>query len=240
MNKPTTILLTITIALLILLTVPTLAGADGGAAAQASAQSGTVNVPGSFAWVRSGPGTQYATVGRLGHGASITILEAVPGQAVYRGQPLWYRIGDGRYVYAGLVRTSGSASTPTPTPSPPPQANPGKWIEVILSQHKLIAWEGDHAVLTTIVAIGKPSTPTVRGTFRIYAKYRYKSMSGPGYYQARVPHAMFFYGGYSIHGTYWHKKFGQSVSHGCVNVNLEDAARLYDWAPIGTKVVVHY
>ncbi len=50
---------------------------------------------------------------------------------------------------------------------------------------------------------------------------------------------MFFYAGYAIHGTYWHNNFGQNVSHGCVNVNLTDAAWLYAWTPLGTKVVIH-
>jgi lipoprotein-anchoring transpeptidase ErfK/SrfK len=231
--------LAIAIVLSIVLSLPATASADSGADVRASL-TGTVYVPGSFAWVRSGPGTAYKTVGRLYHGAAVTVMEAVAGPSVYGGKPLWYRVGDGRYVYSSLVKVSVALTpTPTPTPAPAPQANSGKWIEVILSQFKLIAWEGDTAVLTTIVAIGKPSTPTVKGTFRIYSKYRYKDMSGPGYYQPRVPHAMFFYGGYSIHGTYWHQKFGQAVSHGCVNVNLTDAEWLYNWAPIGTKVVVH-
>jgi len=28
-------------------------------------------------------------------------------------------------------------------------------------------------------------------------------------------------------------------SHGCVNLRQEDAKKLYDWAKIGTKVIVH-
>jgi lipoprotein-anchoring transpeptidase ErfK/SrfK len=64
-------------------------------------------------------------------------------------------------------------------------------------------------------------------------------MSGPGYYQPNVPHTMFFYRGYAIHGSYWRKTFGLNVSHGCVNLNLTDAATIYAWTPIGTKVVIH-
>ncbi len=216
--------------------VPGMASADGGPVALSS-QTGTVSAGSSFARVRSGPGTQYGTVGQLRTGEVVTILETVQGQAVYRGQPLWYRIGEGRYIYSALVTVKSGTAAPTPQPQPAPA--PGKWIEVILSEHKLIAWDGNGAALTTIVAIGKPSTPTVKGTFRVYAKYRSINMSGAGYYQPRVPHTMFFYGGYAIHGAYWHKKFGQSVSHGCVNLNLTDAAWLYDWTPVGTTVVVH-
>jgi hypothetical protein len=200
---------------------------------------GTVYTPGSFAWVRSGPGTSYQTVGKLSHGASVTVLESVAGPAVNGGKPIWYKIGDGRYVYSGLVRAASPLTpAPQPSPQPHPQPGPGKWIEIDLSDHTLTAWDGDKVFLTTLVSIGKPSTPTVKGTFRVYAKYRSVNMSGPGYYQPNVPHTMFFYGGYAIHGAYWRKTFGENVSHGCVNVNLTDAARLYEWTPIGTTVVI--
>jgi lipoprotein-anchoring transpeptidase ErfK/SrfK len=51
---------------------------------------------------------------------------------------------------------------------------------------------------------------------------------------------MFFYRGYSLHGTYWHSNFGTPMSHGCVNLSIADAKWLYEWAPMGTKVVSHY
>ena len=115
-----------------------------------------------------------------------------------------------------------------------------RWIEVILSRRLLLAHEGNKVVLRTIVSIGKPSTPTVRGTFRIYAKLRYTRMRGPGYNLPNVPHTMYFYRGYAIHGAYWVKKFGTAISHGCVNVNLKDAAWLFNWASVGTRVYIHY
>ena len=55
-------------------------------------------------------------------------------------------------------------------------------------------------------------------------------MAGPGYYLSGVPHIMYFYGNFALHGAYWHDKWGTPTSHGCVNVNLEDAKWLYEWA----------
>jgi lipoprotein-anchoring transpeptidase ErfK/SrfK len=49
---------------------------------------------------------------------------------------------------------------------------------------------------------------------------------------------MFFYSGYSMHGCYWHNNFGQPMSHGCVNMRMSDAQWLYNWAPVGTLVIV--
>jgi lipoprotein-anchoring transpeptidase ErfK/SrfK len=114
-----------------------------------------------------------------------------------------------------------------------------RWIEVDLAQRRLIAHEGNSIFLTTIVSIGKASTPTVKGTFRIYTKLRATRMSGPGYNLPNVPHTMYFYRGYAIHGAYWVKTFGGRVSHGCVNVNLTDAATLFNWASVGTRVWIH-
>jgi lipoprotein-anchoring transpeptidase ErfK/SrfK len=153
----------------------------------------------------------------------------VNGQAVERSNPTWYQIGAGRYVYSDLVRL-----TQAPSPS-----SGEKWIEIILSQQRLIAHEGNRIIMDTKVSTGKPRTPTVTGTFRIYAKYRYKDMRGPGYYLPRVPATMFFYRGYALHGTYWHNNFGHPMSHGCVNMRTSDAWIIFNWAPIGTKVVVH-
>jgi lipoprotein-anchoring transpeptidase ErfK/SrfK len=44
--------------------------------------------------------------------------------------------------------------------------------------------------------------------------------------------------GHALHGTYWHNNFGMPMSHGCVNLPLDVAAWLYDWAPIGTRVLI--
>jgi lipoprotein-anchoring transpeptidase ErfK/SrfK len=64
-------------------------------------------------------------------------------------------------------------------------------------------------------------------------------MVGDGYYLPDVPYSMFFYKGYSLHGTYWHSNFGTPMSHGCVNMVTSDAAWVYENAPIGTYVYVH-
>ena len=82
--------------------------------------------------------------------------------------------------------------------------------------------------------------PTVVGTFRVYVKYVSTRMRGPGYDLPNVPYTMYFYRGYGIHGTYWHSNFGTPMSHGCVNLSTPNARWLFNWAPVGTKVVTHY
>jgi lipoprotein-anchoring transpeptidase ErfK/SrfK len=91
-----------------------------------------------------------------------------------------------------------------------------------------------------VVSTGISRYPTPPGRYRIYAKYPSVTMSGPGYYLPGVPHTMFFYRGYALHGTYWHNNFGRPMSHGCINLTRSDAAWLYSWAPTGTLVVIHW
>lgn len=135
-------------------------------------------------------------------------------------------------------------------------AYPGeKWIEVNLTSQQVIAWEGETPVFTFSASTGLPNTPTVAGEFNIYWKLEKALMIGPNYNLPDVPYTMYFYGGYGLHGTYWHNNFGQPMSHGCVNLETGNAQKLFEWAgPVvppgqtqvvasadnpGTLVVVH-
>jgi lipoprotein-anchoring transpeptidase ErfK/SrfK len=42
--------------------------------------------------------------------------------------------------------------------------------------------------------------------------------------------------GVAFHGTYWHTNFGNSMSHGCVNLTCEDALWIYRWSNPQVKV----
>jgi lipoprotein-anchoring transpeptidase ErfK/SrfK len=147
-------------------------------------------------------------------------------------------LSSGRYIYAGkkLVIPVKNSLKPSKNNS---NASGKKWIEIDLSKQRLAARQGNKVIKAFPISSGTARTPTPRGTFRIYAKYRKIRMRGPGYNLPNVPHSMFFLGGYAIHGTYWHSNFGTPMSHGCVNLSKKNAAWLYKWAPRGTKVKVH-
>ncbi|MBN1180188.1 MAG: L,D-transpeptidase [Anaerolineae bacterium] len=129
---------------------------------------------------------------------------------------------------------------PTATPIPVHPVSGVRWIDIDLTNQRLYAYEGERLVRTTLVSTGLRYTPTPTGQFSIYVKYRYDTMSGPGYYLPDVPYTMYFYGGYGIHGTYWHNNFGAPMSHGCVNLPTPEAEWLFDWAAVGTLVNIHY
>ncbi|MEZ4870340.1 MAG: LysM peptidoglycan-binding domain-containing protein [Caldilineaceae bacterium] len=137
------------------------------------------------------------------------------------------------------IYVKGMVTKPTLKVADAP-ADGRRWIEVNLSTQTLTAWQGDVAVLTTLISSGLPATPTVTGRFRIGTKYKSQRMVGPDYDLPGVPWVMYFYAGYAIHGAYWHTNFGSPMSHGCVNMDTDEAELLYDWAPAGTEVYVHH
>lgn len=117
-----------------------------------------------------------------------------------------------------------------------------KRIEVDLTTQTLYAYEGDQKIYEFIISSGKwGKTPA--GTFQIWGKFKYTKMSGGSkelgtyYYLPNVPSVMFYSNdqvaasrGFSIHGAYWHDNFGHPMSHGCINMRVEEAAVLFDWA----------
>ncbi len=63
------------------------------------------------------------------------------------------------------------------------------------------------------------------------------------YYNSPMPHSIFFYRGYAIHGTYEISHLGGPASHGCVRLDPGNAAILYSLVEregmSRTTIVVH-
>ena len=73
-----------------------------------SGASATVNTAGAPLTVRSGPGTNYSSVGSVSDGASVSISCQTSGTSVsgtYGTSSIWDRIGSGRYIADAYVYT---------------------------------------------------------------------------------------------------------------------------------------
>lgn len=136
-----------------------------------------------------------------------------------------------RFLPAGLFQTDTLGATSS-----------DKRIEVDLTNQKLYAFEGNNKIYEFPVSTGK-WYPTPTGTFHIWIKLRYTRMQGGNpawhtYYNLpNVPFTMYFANdeipqssGFGIHGAYWHNNFGHPMSHGCVNMSIDDAGVIYNWA----------
>jgi lipoprotein-anchoring transpeptidase ErfK/SrfK len=199
---------------------------------------------------RSEPGTDYPIVLQLRKG----IVLRIDGEVVGGGRK-WYkvvfdewlrypdRIPADLYVAADLVQPftdfePRSISNTTPRTD--------KYIIVDRGNQMLYAYEGKTLFMKAAISTGLDLTPTPRGTFTVYRKTPSRYMQGPipgisdqEYDLPGVPWNLYFTEeGGAIHGTYWHDHFGEQWSHGCVNLPPDKAEKLYEWAPLGTKVIV--
>lgn len=119
-----------------------------------------------------------------------------------------------------------------------------KLIDVDLSDQRLNMKEGESTIASYLISSGKWA-PTLKGEWKIWTKLRYTRMRGGSkalgtfYDLPNVPYTMYYNQGYGIHGAYWHNNFGRPMSHGCVNMKPEEAGIVFNWANVGTRVVVH-
>ncbi|MGD0284329.1 MAG: L,D-transpeptidase [Candidatus Saccharimonadales bacterium] len=144
----------------------------------------------------------------------------------------------------GASVTMSSSSIPFTVTNKPPFA---KLLEVDTTTKRMYAWQDGQLINTFLVTAGAPATPTPLGQFKIFSKYLVQNMTGYNadgtrYYQPNVQWINYFYQSDAIHGNYWRPAnvFGNiNTSHGCVGVVNSDAEWIYNWAPIGTTVIVH-
>jgi len=121
-----------------------------------------------------------------------------------------------------------------------------KLIIVDLSEQMLYAYDDDTLFMQEPISTGLEFTPTPRGTFTVFKKTPSRYMQGPipdvsdQYFDLPgVPWDLYFTNeGAVIHGAYWHDNFSKPWSHGCVNLSPQKAKELYQWANIGTSIIV--
>ncbi len=166
----------------------------------------------------------------------------------------WYELLDDllriRYYARAehLRRISVAEMTPISADVPLHQ----KRISVDLGTQELFCYEFGQLVFRTRISSGIPDTrprengiPTITpsGQFFIELKTPSRHM-GDGritpdleaYELPGVPWVSFFTAtGIAFHGTYWHNDFGRPMSHGCINMDTQEARWLYRW----TLPVVH-
>lgn len=122
------------------------------------------------------------------------------------------------------------AHTPPPLESAPDE----RWIDIDLDEQVLVAWEGERPVLATLISSGSRGHETPEGLFRVWIKFAETTMNSrmgePAYKVSRVPWTMFFFEDFALHTSYWHDRFGEPASHGCINLAPRDARTLYEWA----------
>ena len=161
----------------------------------------------------------------------------------YNGNIKWN--GTDCYVANGKVTMSG-VSVQISSQAAYASSDTNWLIVTDTSACKVAVFAGSKGNWTTVKYIscspGKPSTPTVKGEFKVTG--RGLSFGKPTYtcwYYTQ------FYGDYLFHSVIYNKgsktsiqdgRLGMQLSHGCVRLNINDAKWIYDNIPNGTKVIV--
>ncbi len=108
------------------------------------------------------------------------------------------------------------------------------YIEINLDQRLLYVYDNAEQVASYQVAVGKPSTPTPIGEYRIINKQiNWGDGFGTRWLGLNVP-----WGIYGIHGTNKPASISGAVSHGCIRMYNSDVEELYALVPMGTRVKI--
>ena len=178
---------------------------------------------------------KFAYTSSLGHNLPILVHDRVQGA----DGSTWYRI-DGGYLADKSVRL----------PRPPTKNYTGRWLDADLQEPAMLtAYDGNRLVMDTLAIKGTIANQTPTGTFTILRRVQDETMDsgtlgidphGPGgYHLEHVLNTQYFTNdGASIHYNYWSSNFGYSGSHGCLGLDLQDSQFLWNWADIGTPVVI--
>jgi hypothetical protein len=106
----------------------------------------------------------------------------------------------------------------------------GKHVEFDWSRQVLVLADKGKALRVYHASSGKPSTPTVFGSFRFYSKT-------PGTNSHGMLDANYFIGGYAVHG--YPSVPSYAASHGCIRVPNPNAAAIYAWIRLGDPIFVY-
>lgn len=93
------------------------------------------------------------------------------------------------------------------------------------SQTMQVSADGAY-LYTWRVSTGRPGYGTPAGVF--HPQWMAARWFSRVYYNAPMPHAIFFHGGFAIHGSYDIARLGGPASHGCIRLHPNDAAVLYN------------
>jgi L,D-transpeptidase catalytic domain len=178
---------------------------------------------------------KFAYIASLGHNVPIMVHDRVQAP----DGTTWYRIDDG-YLAAKSVRLPRAAT----------QTFSGRWLDADLQEPAMLtAYDGGKMVMNTLAIKGTIANQTPTGVFHILRRVQDETMDsgtlginphGPGgYHLEHVLNTQYFTNdGASIHYNYWSSNFGYSGSHGCLGLDLQDSQFLWNWADIGTPVVI--
>jgi lipoprotein-anchoring transpeptidase ErfK/SrfK len=107
---------------------------------------------------------------------------------------------------------------------------------------KTTLWHNGKVIVTAPANTGIPGAETELGTFPVFEHLEETTMSGENpdgshYEDPGILWVSYFNGGDALH-TFDRASYGSPQSLGCVEMRLEDAAKIWPYTPVGTLVTV--
>jgi lipoprotein-anchoring transpeptidase ErfK/SrfK len=152
-------------------------------------------------------------------------------------------MSDGEDAKIKLAEVTFLLTPPTPTPRP----IPNKRIEVDISEQHFYAYENGVLVYSFVCSTGEPGRDTAPGNYQVLDKI---PMAYASTWNLKMPYWLgIYWAGTLENGIHalpilsngqklWDGYLGQRVSYGCVILSTEAAKTIYDWAEIGTPVII--
>lgn len=153
-------------------------------------------------------------------------------------------------LQAAAIATNPAAS---PVKLSGPIAPQERWIDINLTAQVVTAMVGSQPVHVALTTTGAKGWETPTGEFRIIYRVYNETMTSASlgipaevenYRLENVLFTQYFTTqGHALHLNYWRPDyyFGNiPSSHGCAGLRYADAAYFWEFASIGTRVVIHY
>ncbi len=178
--------------------------------------------------------------------------ETLAAIALRYSVPLWTviqanNVNNPAFIVPGqtlVIPNPGSLAPPSPG-GPPTSGS--KRIIVDLSDQRMTTYQGASQVHAFVVSTGMPGANTAPGTYKVLDKY-------PNAYaytwNLQMPYWLGIYWAGSLENgihalpilpngqRLWEGYLGTPVSYGCVILGTQDARTLYNWAEVGTPVII--
>jgi lipoprotein-anchoring transpeptidase ErfK/SrfK len=124
--------------------------------------------------------------------------------------------GLARLAFAAAIVISGLALTP---------ARADVVVQIDKSSQRMAVSVDGMMRYNWPVSTGRSGYGTPSGVF--HPQLMARRWFSRRYYNSPMPHAIFFYHGFAIHGTYELSRLGGPASHGCVRLHPSHAAALF-------------
>ncbi len=112
--------------------------------------------------------------------------------------------------------------------------------KIDLSDQRLYLYRNGVRTNSWKVSTARRGYRTPTGRYR--PQRMYKRYFSRKYNNSPMPHSVFFYHGYAIHGTNYVKSLGRPASHGCIRLHPKNAARFYSlirkYGARNTRIVI--